>query len=56
MTDVTERMEYMEALRERGILIRYLGGALADRVRITIGTPGQMDALLEATDEILKRS
>ena len=33
----------MEALRERGILIRYLGGALADRVRITIGTPGQMD-------------
>lgn len=47
---------YMEALRERGILIRYLGGALADRVRITIGTPGQMDALLEATDEILKRS
>lgn len=23
--------EYMEALRERGILIRYLGGALADR-------------------------
>ena len=44
------------ALRERGILIRYLGGALADRVRITIGTPGQMDALLEATDEILKRS
>lgn len=48
--------EYMEALRERGILIRYLGGALAVRVRITIGTPGQMDALLEATDEILKRS
>ena len=48
--------EYMEALRERGILIRYLGGALGDRVRITIGTPGQMDALLEATDEILKRS
>lgn len=48
--------EYMEALRERGILIRYLGGPLADRVRITIGTPGQMDALLEATDEILKRS
>ena len=48
--------EYMEALRERGILIRYLGGALADRVRITIGTPGQMDALHEATDEILKRS
>lgn len=47
---------YMEALRERGILIRYLGGALSDRVRITIGTPGQMDALLEATDEILKRS
>ncbi len=51
-----EAKAYMEALKERGILIRYLGGALADRVRITIGTPGQMDALLEATDEILKRS
>ena len=48
--------EYMEALRERGILIRYLGGALSDWVRITIGTPEQMDALLDATDEILKRS
>ena len=48
--------EYMEALRERGILIRYLGGALSDWVRITIGTPEQMDALLAATDEILKRS
>lgn len=48
--------EYMEALRERGILIRYLGGKLADWVRITIGTPEQMDALLAATDEILKVS
>ena len=50
------RGEYTEALRERGILIRYLGGALSDWVRITIGTPEQMDALLAATDEILKRS
>ena len=48
--------EYMESLREHGILIRYLGGALSDWVRITIGTPEQMDALLAATDEILKRS
>lgn len=48
--------EYMEELKARGILIRYLGGKLADWVRITLGTPEQMDALLAATDEILERS
>ena len=48
--------EYMEALKARGILIRYLGSKLADWVRITLGTPEQMDALLAATDEILERS
>ena len=48
--------EYMEALRERGILIRYLGGALSDWGAHNDSTPEQMDALLAATDEILKRS
>ena len=39
-------------LKERGILVRYLGGELAEYLRITIGTAGQMDALLAALDEI----
>lgn len=40
------------ALRERGILVRYLGGELADYLRITIGRPEQMEALLAALDEL----
>ena len=39
-------------LKERGILVRYLGGELSEYLRITIGTAGQMDALLAALDEI----
>ena len=40
------------ALKERGILVRYLGGELADYLRITIGRPEQMEALLAALDEL----
>ena len=40
------------ALKERGILVRYLGGALSEYLRITIGTAGQMDTLLAALDSI----
>ena len=40
------------ALKERGILVRYLGGALSEYLRITIGTAGQMDKLLAALDSI----
>lgn len=39
-------------LKEHGILVRYLGGELSEYLRITIGTAGQMDALLAALDEI----
>ena len=34
--------------------MRYLGGKLSDRLRITIGKPEQMDALLAAIDEIYR--
>ena len=40
------------ALKVRGILVRYLGGELADYLRITIGRPEQMEALLAALDEL----
>jgi len=45
---------YVAALRERGILIRYFPqGDLAAYVRITIGTPDEMTALIAATEAIL---
>ena len=40
------------ALKERGILVRYFGGSLSEYLRITIGTPEQMDRLLAALDEM----
>lgn len=39
-------------LKARGILVRYLGGELADYLRITIGTPEQMEKLLAELDAI----
>ena len=46
---------YYEKLRERGILVRYFAGARTERyVRITIGSEEQMNALLAATDAILR--
>lgn len=45
---------YVAALRERGILIRYFPqGELAQYVRITIGTPDEMTALIAATEMLL---
>lgn len=48
--------EYYKKLRERKILVRYFSDKerIRDFVRITIGSKEQMDALLRATDEILK--
>lgn len=47
--------EYYLALKERGILVRHWDTPrIIDCVRITVGTDGQMDALLGATKEILE--
>ncbi len=41
------------ALRARGILVRYFSGARTrEYLRITVGTPAQMDALCSAIEEI----
>lgn len=48
--------DYYKKLRERNILVRYFADKerIKDHVRITIGSKEQMDALIKATDEILK--
>ena len=48
--------DYVQALRERGIIVRYFGSKerIKDYVRITIGTSQEMSALISATEEILK--
>lgn len=44
---------YLE-LKKRGILVRYFDRRrLRDKIRITVGTPDEIDALLEAVDEII---
>lgn len=46
--------EYYKTLKEMGILVRHFNKELIkDYVRITIGTPEQMNALIEATEKIL---
>ena len=47
---------YFEALRERKILVRYFPAPrTAAYVRITIGTPEEMDALVKATKGLLQK-
>lgn len=47
--------EYYKKLREKNILVRHFGKErIKDYVRITIGSKKQMQALITATDEILK--
>ena len=49
--------EYFKALREKGILVRYFSAPrLRDYVRISIGTRQQMEALIKATEEILREA
>lgn len=49
--------EWLEALREAGILVRYFGQdpALSNHLRITIGRPEEMAQLLEQVDRLLNR-
>jgi len=48
--------ELYEALKARGILVRYFDQpALADKLRITVGTDEQNQALLEALGELVGR-
>ncbi|MBN1865808.1 histidinol-phosphate transaminase [Candidatus Sumerlaeota bacterium] len=48
--------EHYAKLRERGILVRYFDTpVLRDGMRITIGTPEQMEILIAALKEILSR-
>lgn len=43
-------------LKQRGILVRYFNlRILDDKLRITVGTPGQVDKLLAAIDELKKQ-
>ena len=47
--------ELYEKLKDRGILVRHFGNPrIADYVRITIGTDGQMDSCLAAIGAILE--
>ena len=42
------------ALKEKGVLVRWLGGALSDYVRITVGSAAQNDLLLAAVRDVIK--
>ena len=47
-------VEIFEKLRARGILIRHFNAPrISDYLRITIGTPAQMQRFFAALDEIL---
>ncbi|MBE6647999.1 MAG: histidinol-phosphate transaminase [Ruminococcaceae bacterium] len=41
-------------LKEKGILVRHLGGLISDYIRVTIGSKEQMDKFKEKTSEIIK--
>ncbi|MBI4579805.1 MAG: histidinol-phosphate transaminase [Planctomycetes bacterium] len=48
-------VELYESLKARQILVRYFNSpGIADRLRITVGTPGQNDALLAALKELVR--
>ena len=48
--------EIFERLKERGIFVRYFDARRLDGgLRITIGTDGEIDALLGALGELVRR-
>ncbi len=48
---------YYQKLKARGVLVRFLGQpTLANYVRISVGSAEEMDALLDATKDILKEA
>ena len=52
----TKAAELFESLRARNIFVRYFPGPkTGDRLRITIGTDGQMKVLLSALDDRFSR-
>ena len=49
--------DFYEKLKERGILVRYLGGERTeDYVRVTVGSDGEMDSFIKAADCIKKET
>lgn len=48
--------ELYTRLKARGVLVRYLGGDLADYVRITVGSREQNDFLTDAVRAVLKEN
>ena len=56
-TDKRPAAEVFAKLREQGVLIKNLsahGGVLADCLRVTVGTPGENDAFLQALRQSLQ--
>ena len=49
--------EYSGKLRKRGVLVRHFGlPRIREFVRVTVGTPEQMERFLSATEEILRET
>ena len=54
-SDKKDGGELYRKLKEKGILVRHFDAPrIANRLRITIGTPDEMQALLAALDAILE--
>ena len=52
LVEVKDVDEVMAVTRDKGILLRYFGGDLADCIRISVGTPDENRALLTALAEL----
>ena len=54
-TDAIDGKTLYEKLKEKGVLIRHLGGERTAKYnRVTIGTKKQMDVFLQKVQEVLK--